>query len=133
MDEISTHTRWPSRQHFEELVAQALDSIPEHLWQVIDNVAVTVEDWPTRRQLDSVGIGPGHLLLGLYEGVPLTARPHHYGLVPPDRITIFRRPILMVCPPDDDAIRAQVRRTVLHEVAHHFGISDARLVELGAY
>lgn len=133
MDETSTPTRWPSRQHFEELVAQALDSIPEHLWQVIDNVAVTVEEWPTRRQLDSVGLGPGHLLLGLYEGVPLTARTHHYGLVPPDRITIFRRPILMVCPPDDDAIRAQVRRTVLHEVAHHFGISDARLVELGAY
>jgi predicted Zn-dependent protease with MMP-like domain len=76
----------------------------------------------------------GQLLLGLYEGVPLTERGQYYGLTPPDKITIFRQPILQVCPPgDEDAIRQQVRRTVLHEIAHHFGISDERLWELGAY
>jgi predicted Zn-dependent protease with MMP-like domain len=70
----------------------------------------------------------------LYEGVPLTGRSRYYGMVPPDKITIFRGTILRVCPPgDEDAIRAQVRRTVLHEVAHHFGIDDDRLHEIGAY
>ncbi len=122
-----------SRRRFEEIVAEALDEIPEALWNVIDNIVVTVEEWPTRRHVDSVGLGPGNTLLGLYEGVPLTVRTSHYSLVPPDKITIFRGPILQICPPDEDAIRAQIRQTVLHEIAHHFGISDARLVELGAY
>lgn len=123
-----------SRPRFEELVSEALDSIPDGLWEMIDNLGVTVEEWPTRSQLEQSGIGAGHLLLGLYEGVPLTERTHYYGMVPPDKITIFRGPILRVCPPGDEAaIRAQVRRTVLHEVAHHFGISDERLHEIGAY
>jgi len=132
MDPTSRGT-WPSFERFEELVEEALTEIPATLWSAIDNVFVTVEEWPTQQQLQSADIGPGSLLLGLYEGVPLTARTHAYGLVPPDKITIFRRPILRVCPPNDDAIREQVRRTVLHEIAHHFGISDARLHELGAY
>lgn len=123
-----------SRQRFEDLVDEALTSIPPELWTVIDNVAVLVEEWPNRWQIESVDLAPGNLLLGLYEGVPLTSRTAHYGLVAPDKITIFRQPILRVCPPgDEDAIRAQVRRTVLHEIAHHFGISDERLRELGAY
>ncbi len=122
-----------TRERFEELVSEALESIPEELWARIDNLAVLVEEWPTLAQRQSVGLGQDSLLLGLYEGVPLTARTHHYGLVAPDKITIFRRPILLVCPPDEDAIRSQVRRTVLHEIAHHFGISDARLHEIGAY
>lgn len=121
-------------ERFEELVQEALDSIPPELWNSIDNLVVTVEEWPTRAQLQSTRVRPGHTLLGLYEGVPLTSRSHHYGLVPPDKITIFRGTILRVCPPgDEDAIRAQVRRTVLHEVAHHFGIDDDRLHEIGAY
>ncbi|MBX3011825.1 MAG: metallopeptidase family protein [Caldilineaceae bacterium] len=123
----------PSLEAFETLVEQALAEIPDALWNKIDNVAVVVEDWPSPQQLASVGLGHRHLLLGLYEGVPLTARTHAYGLVTPDKITIFRGPILRVCPPDANAIRAQVRRTVLHEIAHHFGISDDRLHELGAY
>lgn len=123
-----------SRRRFEELVAEAIDKIPDDLWKVVDNVAVTVQEWPTRRQLESVGIGPGAgTLLGLYEGVARTRRTSHYSLVLPDKITIFRGPILQMCPPDEDAIRAQIRRTVLHEIAHHFGISDERLTELGAY
>lgn len=122
-----------TQARFEELVSEALESIPEQLWERIDNLAVMVEDWPTPAQRQSVGMERNGLLLGLYEGVPLTARTHNYGLVTPDKITIFRRPILLVCPPDEDAIRSQVRRTVLHEIAHHFGISDERLHELGAY
>lgn len=122
-----------SRRRFEEIVAEAIDEIPDTLWNVVDNVAVTVEEWPTRRQIESVGLGPGHTLLGLYEGIARTRRSSYYGLVLPDKITIFRGPILQMCPPNEDAVRTQIRRTVLHEIAHHFGISDERLVELGAY
>lgn len=124
---------WASQEGFEILVEAALADIPDVLWNKIDNVAVLVEEWPSPHQLASVGMRSGGLLLGLYEGVPLTARTHHYGLVTPDKITIFRGPILRVSPPNPEAIRAQVRRTVLHEIAHHFGISDARLRALGAY
>lgn len=124
---------WLPVERFEELVAEALESIPEELWAAIDNIAVMVEDWPSAEQQGKMRLPPGNLLLGLYEGVPLTVRNSGYNLVPPDRITIFRRPILRICPPDETAVRDQVRRTVLHEIAHHFGISDARLHELGAY
>ncbi len=123
-----------SSERFEQLVEEALDSIPDEFWAVVDNLGVQVMDWPSPYQMASAGVAPGHILLGLYEGIPLTERTTHYGLVAPDRVTIFRGPILRVCPPDDeDAVRKQVRRTVLHEVAHHFGISDERLVEIGAY
>lgn len=122
-----------SRHRFEELVGEAIDSIPDALWAFIENCAVTVEEWPTRHQMMVAGVPPGNLLLGLYEGVPRTVRTQSYGLVPPDKITIFRGPILQITPPEEDAIRSQVRRTVLHEIAHHFGISDERLLEIGAY
>ncbi len=104
---------------FEELVADALDSIPPALGKMMDNVWVQVED--QRR--------PN--LLGLYEGVPLTRRDAGYaGMVMPDRITIFRRTICSICATEDQVV-AQVRQTVVHEVAHHFGIDDDRLAELG--
>lgn len=122
-----------SRHRFEELVAEAMAEIPDKLWSYIQNVVVTVEEWPTRRQIESTGTPLGNTLLGLYEGVPLTVRTSHYSLVPPDKITIFRGPILRHSQPDEDSIRNQVRQTVLHEIAHHFGISDQRLIELGAY
>jgi predicted Zn-dependent protease with MMP-like domain len=136
MNEQPSPTQPPfyvSRHRFEELVGEAVAEIPDALYNFIQNVAILVEEWPTRRQLDSVRIGPGSTLLGLYEGVPLTVRTSQYGLVPPDKITIFRGPIMRICPPNEDAIRSQVRQTVLHEIAHHFGISDQRLIELGAY
>jgi len=107
-------------ERFEELVADALDSIPEELGGKMDNVWVRVED------RSSV---PG--LLGLYEGVPLTERDSGYaGMVVPDRITLYRLTICRRCATEDDVVAA-VRVTVVHEVAHHFGISDERLVELG--
>ena len=107
-------------ERFEELVSDALDEIPEELWRLVDNVAVVV-----REGFD------GSSLLGLYDGVPLTERDAGYGgMVMPDRITIFRRPLLAMCA-DEVEVVEQVRVTVIHEVAHHFGIDDARLHELG--
>jgi predicted Zn-dependent protease with MMP-like domain len=115
-------------KHFEGLVAQALDEIPEELGKFMDNVAVFVEDWPTAEQL---GGRTDITLLGLYQGVALTSRsPRSYGGVMPDRITIFRGPISRIAH-SEEQLRRLVARTVIHEVAHHFGISDERLEELG--
>jgi predicted Zn-dependent protease with MMP-like domain len=117
---------------FEALVAEALDGLPGEVQRWLDNVDVVVEDWPSSADLGSVGSRPGTVLLGLYHGVPLTARTADYGLVLPDKITLFRRPILDLCATESE-VRRQVQRTVLHELAHHFGIDDERLHELGAY
>lgn len=99
----------------------------------MDNVEVLVEVWPQRYHLQQVGMSRGSLLLGLYEGIPLTSRTSSYNLVPPDTITLFQGPIESVAGRNYERIREQVRRTVVHEIAHHFGIDDDRLHELGAY
>jgi predicted Zn-dependent protease with MMP-like domain len=106
-------------ERFAELVTEALDGIPPDLGRLMDNVALFIDD-------DS----PPRGLLGRYEGIPLTRREAYGGLAMPDRITIFRRAICSACG-DEDEVRHQVRITVVHEVAHHFGIDDARLTELG--
>lgn len=121
-----------SPAEFEALVVEALDALPPFFQQHLQNIEVVVSDWPTQAELDSVGLQRGELLLGLYEGVPLTQRDSNYGLVLPDKITIFHHPIEQVCRTRDDVID-QVQHTVKHEIAHHFGISDDRLRELGAY
>jgi predicted Zn-dependent protease with MMP-like domain len=119
-----------SEQEFEDLVIAALDTLPEDLLTLMNNVEVTVELRPTRDHLDSVGIRHGSLL-GLYEGIPLTQRTSTgYSIVVPDKITIFQRPIEGVCRTREEIV-AQVRQTVVHEVAHHFGIGEERLDELG--
>ena len=110
-----------SRADFEVLVSEALDEVPPELAKLIDNVAIFVEDDPPTGD-------PG--LLGIYEGIPLTERGHYYGGVLPDRITIYRNPTLRICATVDDVID-EVHITVVHEIAHHFGIDDARLHELG--
>ena len=109
-----------SDTRFDALVADALDAIPEELGHLMENVAIVVRD------------GRAHSgLLGYYEGVPLTERGSGYdGMVLPDRITIFRLPILSMCATEDEVVE-QVQITVVHEVAHHFGIDDERLAELG--
>jgi predicted Zn-dependent protease with MMP-like domain len=104
---------------FEEMVAEALDGLPEELGRLMRNVAVMVEHDP----------GPPGLL-GLYEGIPLTSRTSQYAGVLPDRITIYRQAICAICRTEAE-VAEQVRRTVIHEVAHHFGIDDDRLHELG--
>jgi len=108
-------------------VSQALDTIPDEIAAVMDNVAVVVDDWPTDDQLD----GRSGTLLGLYEGISLTARsPLSYSMAMPDRITIFRGPLCEVAIGEDD-LADQIAVTVVHEIAHHFGIDDERLHELG--
>lgn len=106
---------------FEDLVAEALDEIPDELSRLVDNVVFVVED----------DVEPGaEPLLGLYEGVPLTERGSFYAGAMPDRITLYRRPILAICDSYDDVLD-EVHITVVHEIAHHFGIDDDRLHELG--
>lgn len=107
------------RGRFEEMVAEALDSLPDDLGQLMRNVAVTVEH----------DAGPRGLL-GLYQGVPLTSRTSGYAGVLPDLITIYRLAICAICDTEEQVVE-QVRRTIIHEVGHHFGIDDARLDELG--
>ncbi len=121
-----------SPETFDELVVQALESLPDEIRDKLDNVAVMVEDYPTQAQLRAGGVGRGMLLFGLYEGVPLTGRTSGYNMVMPDRITLFREPILMACRSMEE-VRKTIAHTVLHEIAHHFGISDERLREIGAY
>nr|WP_123975909.1 MULTISPECIES: metallopeptidase family protein [Streptomyces] len=110
-----------TRDRFEELVSEALDRIPPELTRVMDNVAVFVEDEPPADDPE---------LLGLYEGTPLTERGEWYAGVLPDRITIYMGPTLRYCETQEDVVD-EVSVTVVHEVAHHFGIEDARLHELG--
>ncbi len=110
-----------SRERFEDLVAAAMDDVPVELMALASNVAVVVTD-------DAPPDDPE--LLGLYEGVPLTERDTGYGGVLPDRISIYRRPTLAICDTDDQ-VREEVAITVVHEIAHHFGIDDERLHELG--
>jgi predicted Zn-dependent protease with MMP-like domain len=104
---------------FEVLVADALDGLPPALGELMDNVAVFVEDQ-----------GRSRGLLGLYEGIPLTRRDAGYAAVMPDRITVYRLPVCAMCRTEEEVVD-QVRITVVHEVAHHFGIDDRRLRELG--
>jgi len=115
---------------FEALVVDVLDGLPAQILDMLDNVDVVIETWPSRAQLDEAELEPGGTLLGLYEGVPLTARDGGYFLVPPDKITIFKGPIERMCRTRDE-VATQVRVTVIHEIAHHFGIGEQRLDELG--
>ena len=109
------------RERFEELVAAALDEVPTDLAALMDNCVVLVEDDPPAHDPD---------LLGVYDGTPLTDRGQGYTMTLPDRITIFRNPTLAMCETDAEVV-AEVRTTVVHEIAHHFGIEDDRLDELG--
>jgi predicted Zn-dependent protease with MMP-like domain len=109
-----------TRARFDELVSDALDSIPAELARAMDNVVVLVED----RDPDDPG------LLGLYHGIALTERNSSYGGVLPDRITIYRDPILDMCADEDEVVH-EVAVTVVHEIAHHFGIDEETLHELG--
>lgn len=107
---------------FDELVAEALDTIPDELAGLIDNCVILVEDYPPPdRPAD---------LLGQYEGIPLTERGEFYSGVLPDKITIYRQPTLAICDAFEHVVE-EVHITVVHEIAHHFGIDDARLHELG--
>lgn len=108
---------------FAAAIDRALESLPPDLRGAMSNVEIVVEDEPP----------PGERLLGLYQGVPLTERGSGYSGALPDKITLFRGPLERIARGDPAALEAEIRHTVLHEIAHHFGISDERLVELDRY
>lgn len=124
-------------EQFEELVLDALDTLPPFFHERMNNVAVLLEVWPSKATLRSAGVPPGDTLLGLYTGIPLTERTHGYNLVTPDTITLYQGPIERAAAEWEgdylENVREEVRHTVIHEIAHHFGISDDRLRQLGAY
>jgi len=117
------------RQHFEELVRWALEELPPRFAERLANIEVEVRDLPSREELRAARVGPGHTLLGLYQGIPQTRRGRGYQMVLPDRIIIYQRPIERLCHTDDEVVQ-RVREVVVHEIAHYFGISDARLREI---
>jgi len=117
------------RERFEQFVARAVEDLPEEFLTRLHNVDVVVEERPTFAQVGRAGLRRGETLLGLYEGVPQTRRGRHYGMVLPDKITIFQKPIESRCSSEAEII-AEIGRVVKHEIAHHFGISDARLRQI---
>jgi len=108
---------------FQRVIQETLDSLPRDLRQRISNLEIVVEDEPP----------PGQRLLGLYQGVPLTRRTSNYSGALPDKITIYRGPLERLYGHDPDLLKGQIKHVVLHEVAHHFGISDQRLVDIDRY
>ena len=116
------------RARFARLVRRALMDLPPEFGRRMRNVEIVVDEEPEPGR-----VADGRELLGLYEGVPLTRRTTSYGSVLPDKITIFRGPLERLYGGDDERLRREVRRVVLHEVAHHFGISDERLIEIDRY
>jgi len=120
------------RRAFERLVAEALNNLPETFREKLDNIEVTVEEWPDRETMRLAGVrNPAHLL-GFYHGVPQTKRTRNYGLVLPDKISLYRRPIEIHCRTAEQ-IPALIQHVLRHEIGHHFGLDDARLREIGAY
>jgi len=120
------------RRAFEHLVAEALDNLPEMFREKLDNIQVVVEAWPDRETMRLAGVRHPAELLGFYHGVPQTKRTHNYGLVLPDKISVYQHPIELRCRTAEQ-VRTTVHHVLRHEIAHHFGISDERLREMGAY
>ena len=110
-------------------MTKAVKTLPEEFLDRLQNVTVVVEDHPSHSQLAKTGVKRSHTLLGLYEGVPLTERSGNYGLVLPDKITIFQNPIESQCQ-DDAEITAEIQNVVQHEIAHHFGIDETTLRQI---
>jgi predicted Zn-dependent protease with MMP-like domain len=117
------HTPFEGLVDFEECAQEALDSLPPELRDAMSNVAIVIEDEPPN----------GQRVLGLYQGVPLTRRSSSYAAVPPDKISIYRGPLERYFGADPERLRAEIKHVVLHEIAHHFGISDERLREMDRY
>ena len=131
------HQLWYNRRkmsqvNFYDVLQQVLDELPVELHRHIANVAIVVEELADDETLALADVDDPYDLFGFYEGIPLTERTHAYGMVPPDKISIYRQPILAVCR-NAEEIRAMIGETLRHEIAHYFGIDDDRLEEIGAY
>ncbi len=114
---------------FDAIISRAMDQLPQQYIQNLDNVAVTYAEAPTPEQLRKQGVREGQLLLGLYEGIPLTKRGAGYNLVLPDKITLFKQPLLLVSRNEVEFFD-HVKRTLWHEIAHHYGLGHDRIHEL---
>ncbi len=117
-----------NNEEFEELVNQGIKAIPKKFLDLLDNVAVVIEDLPSQEQIAKIKLKPGWTLFGLYEGVPQTKRGNPYAVTLPDKITIFRVPILQSST-EPDVIKEIVKNTVWHEIAHHFGMDEGEVRE----
>jgi len=117
------------REKFEALVDRAIDNLPPEFQHKLENVDIVVEDWPTPRQMRQAKHSNPTRLLGLYQGVPQTRRGRRYGLVLPDKISIFQKPIEAQCRFRDE-IEAKIEEVVRHEIAHHFGLDEKTLREI---
>ncbi|MFH1394806.1 MAG: metallopeptidase family protein [Candidatus Omnitrophota bacterium] len=120
------------RRKFEILVMEALKTLPEIFKNSLKNVDVIIEDEPSADQEEKINALHRRLVLGLYQGVPLSRRSQYYGMVMPDKVSIFQKNIEKVCRSDEEIVRL-VKHTVQHELAHHFGISDQRMRDLDVY
>jgi predicted Zn-dependent protease with MMP-like domain len=119
-------SRQEGSQRFEELVLEAVEALPERFVERLANVDIEIRDWPSREELRSARVPAGRTLLGLYVGIPHTRRGRRYHMALPDRIFIYRRPIERLCRTDDE-VRERVGQVIKHEIAHHFGLTDADL------
>jgi predicted Zn-dependent protease with MMP-like domain len=120
------------RDLFESLVIKTIDNLPEEFHQKLENVDITIEDWPSSRQMKKMKLKQPYQLLGLYEGVPQTIRGQVYTMVLPDKITIFQKSIEAKCDTEKQ-IEMEIGKVVRHEIAHHFGLSDAALRRINRY
>lgn len=117
------------RERFEALVGEALQTIPPRFRSHLGNIAIIVEDRPSRELLADMEVGPDDTLLGLYHGLPLTERPWGYGNALPDRITLFQQPIEDECDTDDEVV-VTIGETLIHEVGHYFGMSEDEIMDI---
>ena len=117
------------RDKFEKIVIDAVTGMPSEFKELLDNIDICIQDWPSREQLKSVGLRDKYELLGLYEGTPRTERDQGYNLVLPDKISIFQKPLEAQCPSARE-LKDEIVRTVKHEIAHYFGLDDERLEQI---
>ena len=122
-----------TREEFEKLVHDALIDLPKEFKDKLENVDVVIEEGVDMDMVKQLGLGAKGRLLGLYQGVPLKDRTHYYGMVMPDKITLYKQNIEHSCEAGGLDIREEIRHVIQHEIAHHFGISDKRLKDLGIY
>ena len=118
-----------SDDEFDKIISQAMDELPEEYIKNLNNVAITYADEPTHEQRQKQKLRDDQTLLGLYEGIPLTKRNSGYNLVLPDKITIFKKPLLRASQ-DENSFRNQVKHTLWHEIAHHYGLDHERIREI---
>lgn len=125
----TTYSMELTDQTFDLLISQAMDELPQEYIKGLNNVAILYADWPDEYQAKKAGLRHGNILLGLYEGIPLTKRGGNYTFVLPDKITLFKRSILMVVH-DEASLFEQIKRTLWHEIAHYYGLDHDRIHEL---